>query len=272
MVAFHDIHDRFITAADMSRISDVTLLVETAELLSALRHPAFPQVYYTRLHLGMVWSIENVQAIKKALESGATQTVDDRSEPYSHQKKAQGLSRPVATDKERLNLLGSNSVTSSPQRKRRPTSPAGLELEDDGVARRAPERLNPRLDAPRVPDLDRILKPHTGTTGATGQCRTLVSSYEDATSPSFQLPSIPSVPITSMSPMGRDSPQSAQILASNVPHYGSISYGSNSAIGTSNGCFQNESNTTVSSIMMDSWEVNNNDQMVLDDFLFHSSI
>ena len=272
MVAFHDIHDLFITAPDMSLISDVALLVDTAEILSTLKHPAFPQVYYTRLHLGMIWSIENVHAIKNALESGASPTADEQSGPNAQPERSQGLAMPVAPCKDTLNFLSSNSVISSPPKKRRLASPAILQFEEDGALEKQPDRLNARTNAPRSSDIGRFFKPQTGNPAATAQCRQPLSSNEDTTFASFLMPSTSSIPINSMSSFGGSPPQSAQHLGSNLQPYGPISYASGPALGTSSGPLQFESNPSIGSAMLESWDVNDNDQVILDNLFFHSSI
>lgn len=115
MVPFHELHDRFIEAPKMESSNDINGMVNTAEALFLLQHPNFPSVYYTRLHLGMVWCIETAVIIRNALEPQQSNSNTRQSARHGHSETSPTVPSPGP--------LSSNKSSIFPQQ---PAFPSGF--------------------------------------------------------------------------------------------------------------------------------------------------
>lgn len=59
-------------------------MINTTDSLVVLKHPNFPKVYYTRLHLGMTWCIEIAVIIRNALEPQQSNFTTQFSARHDH--------------------------------------------------------------------------------------------------------------------------------------------------------------------------------------------
>lgn len=84
MVPFHELHDRFIEDPTLETSKDINWLVNTADALVVLQHPNFPNVYYTRLHLGMVWCIDVAAIVRNALEPQQSTLITQLTAGHGH--------------------------------------------------------------------------------------------------------------------------------------------------------------------------------------------
>ena len=71
-VAFLDLHTKILEAPESRTKIDVELLKTVAEALSPLKDPSFPQAYYSRLHVGMLWCIRVASTVTKCMDQPST--------------------------------------------------------------------------------------------------------------------------------------------------------------------------------------------------------
>lgn len=74
MVPFLGLYTRFTEVPDTKAKADMELLVATAEALNALQDHNFPQTYYTRLYLGMLWCINVAKTVRNAINKPSPTT------------------------------------------------------------------------------------------------------------------------------------------------------------------------------------------------------
>ena len=67
-VAFLELHTKILEDPNKRSKADVELLTRIAEALNPLVNPDFPQAYYSRLHIGMLWCIKVVSAVVNAMD------------------------------------------------------------------------------------------------------------------------------------------------------------------------------------------------------------
>ena len=74
MVPFLGLYTRYTEVADTKAKADMELLVATAEALNTLQDHNFPQTYYNRLYLGMLWCINVAKTVGNAINKPSPTT------------------------------------------------------------------------------------------------------------------------------------------------------------------------------------------------------
>ena len=99
-VAFLELHTRILEDPCSRSKADVELLTTIAEALNPLKDPNFPQAYYSRLHIGMLWCLNVVRAVTDSMDqSSATATPGPsagRSEPMDPESSQPQNLRPLS--------------------------------------------------------------------------------------------------------------------------------------------------------------------------------
>ena len=78
-VAFLDLYDRILEAPESTTKADVELLTTMAEALDPLKDPNFPQAYYSRLHIAMLWCIKVARAVTNSIAPLSTAATPEPS-------------------------------------------------------------------------------------------------------------------------------------------------------------------------------------------------
>ena len=86
-VAFLELHTKILEDPNKRSKADVELLTTIAEALKPLMNPNFPQAYYSRLHIGMLWCIKVVSAVINAMDQSLARAIPvlpaGRNEPMA---------------------------------------------------------------------------------------------------------------------------------------------------------------------------------------------
>ena len=78
-VAFLELHARILEDPNGRSKADVELLATIAEALTPLKDPNFPQAYYSRLHIGLLWCIKVVRAVTNSIDQSPATATPERS-------------------------------------------------------------------------------------------------------------------------------------------------------------------------------------------------
>lgn len=157
-VAFLDLHTKILEAPDNKLKADVELLITTAEALHPLVDSNFPQAYYSRLHIGMMWCIKIANTVKVFTEQSSTTSTPEPSAgpPKTTAPRAVRSQKTPYRSNNSSSASSSSKVThtssqdESPRPRKKPSPPRSTRPQD--VPTQAPPRAQKSTASARIND------------------------------------------------------------------------------------------------------------------------